>query len=405
MNQKEADRLHVMKLLANKQINLRRASELMKVSKSQSIRIKKAYLAFGIKGLVSKRRGKPSPNKMSNILKEKIISLIKENYSDFGPTLACEKLSEDHSISVSVETIRKIMTEACLWISRKHKQVVVHQMRSRRSKFGELIQIDGSYHRWFEDRADKCCLILFVDDATGKITSAKFCIHETTIDYLDTLKNHLKRYGKPMAFYSDKHTVFKVTQKKEFSGKEITHFGQVLKDLNMTLICANSPQAKGRVERKNGVLQDRLIKEMRLRKISSIEEGNIFLEEYIAKHNIKFGKKALSKEDAHRPIKFNEDLEKIFARKISRKLSKNLTFEYQGVLYQINPKEATFGMKHAGVTVINKGNDIEVLYNAQKLSFKKYYKIEDQAQIVCQKNIEAWLNKKERKTSKKHPWR
>jgi hypothetical protein len=170
----------------------------------------------------------------------------------------------------------------------------------------------------------------FKDDATSKITTAKFCEHETTDDYLNTLKDHINEYGKPLSFYSDKHQIFKVNNKKNITGKKISHFRAVLKNLDIDLICANSPQAKGRAERANGVLQDRLIKEMRLANISSIEEGNIFLKKYLQKHTAKFAKEPLCSEDAHRPLK--EDLDVIFAKKEQRKLSKDLTFNYGGFL-------------------------------------------------------------------------
>jgi transposase len=197
MTQKEAYRLHIMKLLESNRINLKKAAELMKLSKRQAIRIKNSYLEFGFKGLISKRRGKASPNKISDEIKQKVASIIKEKYYDFGPTLAKEKLEENDDIKMAVETIRQIMIKEDLWKNRKHKKVVVHQMRSRRSRFGELIQIDGSYHYWFENRSDKCCLIVFIDDATSKITAAKFCNHETTNDYLNTLQEHLHSFGKP----------------------------------------------------------------------------------------------------------------------------------------------------------------------------------------------------------------
>lgn len=405
MSQKEADRLHVMKLLESKRINLKKAAELMNLSKRQTIRIKNSYLKSGVKGLISKRRGKPSPNKISDEIKQKAASIIREKYYDFGPTLAKEKLETNEDIKMAVETIRQIMIKEELWKNRKHKKVIVHQMRSRRSRFGELIQIDGSYHNWFEDRADKCCLLVFIDDATSKITSAKFCIHETTFDYLQVLEGHINTYGKPLSFYSDKHSIFKVNNKKNITGKEITYFGSVLKDLDIDLICANTPQAKGRVERANGVLQDRLIKEMRLKNISSIEEGNIFLKEYLQEHNEKFCKDPLCSEDAHRPLKYNEDLKEIFAHKEQRKLSKDLTFQYGGILYQIDPQMATFGMKHASIKVINKQGNVEVRYKGQKLAYKKYSEIEYQAKVVDKKAIDAWINKKTKKVSKKHSWK
>lgn len=235
------------------------AAEMMGLSKSQTIRVKKAFNKFGTQGLISKRRGKPSPNKIPDEILSQAINLINKKYYDFGLTFACEKLREKHNINMSVESVRKLMIKEGLWKDRKNKQVIVHQRRSRRSKFGSLIQIDGSYHNWFENRAEKCCLIVFIDDATSKITKARFCHHETTNDYLLTLQDHINEYGKPLSMYSDKHQIFKVNNKKYLTGKEITHFGSVLKNLEIDLICANSPQAKGRVERANGVLQDRLI--------------------------------------------------------------------------------------------------------------------------------------------------
>ena len=404
MSQKEADRLHVMKLLINKDITQKMAQKMMGLSKSQTIRIKKSYLQLGVEELISKRRGKPSPNKISNEILFEAVSIIAEKYFDFGPTFACEKLREKHNIKISKETIRKLMIKEGFWKDRKHKHVIVHQRRSRRSRFGSLIQIDGSYHNWFENRAEKCCLIVFIDDATSKITTARFCENETTNDYLDSLKNHINEYGKPISFYSDKHQIFKVNNKKHITGKEISHFGSVLKNLDIDLICANSPQAKGRVERANGVLQDRLIKEMRLENISSIEEGNIFLKKYLQKHNAKFSKEPLCSEDTHTQLK-DEDLDIIFARKEQRKLSKDLTFQYSGILYQINPLIATYSMKHSVITVIDNKGYITIDYKGQKLDYKKYSEIEYQGSVVDRKSIDAWMNKKTRKISKNHPWR
>lgn len=403
MSQKEADRLHVMKLFFNNDITQKKAASMMGLSKSQTIRIKKAYKLFGPSGLISKRRGKPSPNKIPDKILLEAISIINKKYFDFGPTFACEKLREKHNIKISIESVRKLMIKEGLWKDRKHKQVIVHQMRSRRSRFGELIQIDGSYHYWFENRADKCCLLVFIDDATSKITTARFCNHETTDDYLDALKEHLNNFGKPKSVYSDKHQIFKVNNKKNITGDEITHFSSVLKNLDIDLICANSPQAKGKVERANGVLQDRLIKEMRLKNISSIEQGNLFLKEYLQIHNEKFSKDPLCSEDAHRPLK--EDLTEIFAHKVQRKLSKDLIFQYEGDLYQINPQIASFGMKHSFVTVINKQGNIEVKYKDQILEYKKYSKVEYQGRVVDKKALDAWINIKPRKVNKYHPWR
>jgi len=404
MTQKEANRLHVMKLIDSKQVKIKRASEILGISERQTKRIRKAYKQNGIEGLISKRRGKPSHNKIPDNVKRQIAKIIAKRYTDFGPTLACEKLKEKEEIKVSVETIRQIMIKNNLWQSQKQKKVIVHQMRSRRSKRGSLVQIDGSYHRWFEGRTDPCCLIVFVDDATSEIATARFCKHETTQDYLEALKKYLLNHGRPLAFYSDRHSIFKVNNKQYVTGREISYFARVLKDLDIELICANSPQAKGRVERKNGVLQDRLIKEMRLDNISTIDEGNIYLEKYVKRHNERFGKQPLSAENAHRPLNFNEDLERTLAPHEQRKLSKNLTFQYEGILYQINPSQATFGMKHAGITIINCSGTLEVEYKGQKLSYTKGCEVEPQARIF-EKRALAWIEKQPRKINRDHPWR
>ena len=195
--------------------------------------------------------------------------LIKKNYIDFGPTFAHEKLIEKHKLSISVTSVRNLMICNHIWQSKKLKKRRVFQLRERRHSIGDLIQIDGSIHDWFEGRAPKCTLLSYIDDATGKIMELKFVHAETVWNYMNTTKNYLIKHGRPIAFYSDKHGVFKVN-KPSLGETLLTQFGKALKKLNITLICANSPQAKGRVGRAFRTLQDRLIKEMRLSKISQI---------------------------------------------------------------------------------------------------------------------------------------
>ncbi len=407
MSIKEADRLGVMRQIDRKALTIRKAGEQLGVSARQLRRIRKRYLRYGEKGLISKKRGQPSSNKTSKPVRDMIIDLIRLKYVDFGPTLACEKLYELHQIKLSRETLRGWMIEEGIWKSKKKKEKRVYQRRPRRSRFGELLQGDGSHHDWFEGRAPKCCLTHFIDDATNEITSALFTPTETTEGYLQCLKEHLGKHGMPLGLYVDKHGIFKVNREELKKGTGITHFGRVMKDLGIELICANSAQAKGRVERSNGLLQDRLIKEMRLEGINSIEEGNLFMEKFIKIHNKRFMKEAASKEDAHRPTKTENELDRIFKRKDVRKISKDLTFQHHGILYLLESKTPN-RLRHGSVNIFWRGNEpIEVEYNGTKLKYQVWEeRTYEQPPVLDAKEIGAdWVVRKQSKPSRQHPWR
>ena len=409
MSIKEAERLGVIKEFDKKLLTLRQASERLGLSAKQTRRIWKRYLGEGAKGLISRKRGQPSSNKISDKMKSNVMEIVRAKYPDFGPTQATEKLKERDGVVVSVETIRKWMIEEGLWKAKKKKERRVYHRRERRSRFGELVQGDGSPHDWFEGRGEKCTLVQFVDDATSTTTAAKFISVETTEGYLEILKEHLEKYGRPLSLYVDKHRIFRVCNEELKKGTGITHFGRVLKELDIELICAHSPQAKGRVERKNGVFQDRLIKEMRLEGISTIKEANKFLPEFLKRHNKQFGKEPLKEENAHRPLRRQDDLKRIFSRKDKRKLSKNLTFQHQGTLYMIETKTPN-RLKHAYVDVLWRGSSqIEVEYNGVKLNYKKWSEtVDERPKVLDSKEIEMkaiWMNKKIKKPGKFHPWK
>lgn len=408
MSIKEAKRLSVMQQIDKKYLTLRDASKELGLSLRQTKRVRKRYRLQGERGLISLKKNCPSNRKIDQKIKDQTLEMLKGEYAGFGPTFASEKLRERDGIHVSSETIRKWQIEAGLWEAKKTKERRVFQRRARRSCFGELVQGDGSPHDWFEGRAEKCSLLQFVDDATSRTTAAKFVVSETTEGYQEILKEHLEKYGKPEALYVDKHGIFRVNREEIQKGKGITHFGRVLKELGIELICANSPQAKGRVERKNGVFQDRLIKEMRLRGISSIEEGNAYLPEFLEKINQKFGKEPASKEDAHRPLRKEDDLERIFARKEPRKLSKNLTFQHRGTLYQIETKTPN-RLRYATVEVIWKeGQLIIVEYRGEPLKYKKWSEtVYEQPTIQDSKEIalRGRGSERRRKPGKHHPWK
>jgi len=348
MSVKEAGRLGIMRQMDKKDLTPKKAAEELGLSLKQLRRVRKRYLTEGEAGLLSKKRGQVSGNKIPEKIRDKVISLLRAKYIDFGPTLACEKLLERHKLQLSRETLRNWMIEEGIWVSRKKKDKRVYQRRPRRSQFGALLQGDGSHHDWFEGRGEKCCLIHFIDDATNEITSAKFSPTETTEAYLVCLREHLERHGRPLGLYVDKHGTFKVNREELKKGVGITHFGKVLKELGIELICAHSPQAKGRIERSNGILQDRLIKEMRLEGVNTIGQANAFLPQFFEKHNKCFRKEAANLENAHRAMRKEDDLERIFARKDKRKLSKDLTFQHHGILYLIETKTPN-RLRHASV--------------------------------------------------------
>jgi transposase len=340
MSQKELHRLEHIRQVRQGGLTVTRAAELLGLSRSQVHRLLQAYDLDGLDGLVSKKRGRPSNRRHSEDFRNLALDLVREHYVDFGPTLAAEKLVERHRISVSKETLRQWMMEAGMWVSRRERKKRVFQPRGRRDCFGELVQIDGSHHWWFEDRGRKCALLVYIDDATGKLLHLRFAASENTFDYLHATKAYLQQWGKPIAFYSDKHGVFRSTHASmtdRTSG--LTQFGRALYELNIDIICANTPQAKGRVERANQTLQDRLVKELRLRGIDTIEAANAYAPEFMADFNTRFGKPPRNPKDMHRPLADHENLDDAMCRKEVRKLSHSLTLRYDKVMFILDPTE------------------------------------------------------------------
>lgn len=406
MTLQEADRLSVIKLLEHKKINLKKAAADLGLSYKQVCRIRQRFREEGPGGLISKRRGKRSNNHLSNDLIQKALNLIKEKYDDYGPTLVSEKLEEKHCLKLSRETLRQLMIKEGIWKAKRVKDKKIYARRTRRSKFGELEQIDGSYEYWFEDRAEKCCLLVSVDDATSSLTQLKFCKTETTQDYLLFLKSYIQQHGRPLAFYSDKHSVFRINNKKRADGAFSTKFQNVLKSLDIELICAHSPQAKGRVERANGILQDRLIKELRERNISSIEAGNLFLEEFRLSYNTKFAVEPANHENAHRKLLYSQNLEHLSMIEEERTLSKDLSFQYKTEIYQL---ESEYRNRLYGKTVTIyelDGKIQKILQNGKELKYRKWKeKLYEPTKIIDVKELETYRVVTNKKPGKHHPWK
>lgn len=339
MTDKELYRLGIIQRVFDRALLQRDAADILKLSVRQVQRLVRLYRTDGATAFASSRRGRPANNRIDEETRCKALDLIRCHYSDFGPTLATEKLAERHHIYLSVETIRNWMTADGLWRPHSRRRTRVYQPRYRRDCLGELVQIDGSHHDWFEGRAPKCCLLVFMDDATGRLMHLRFCDSENAFDYMMATRQYIDKHGKPVAFYSDKHAVFRVSG-PESRRTGTTQFGRALRELAIELICANSSQAKGRVERVNKTLQDRLIKEMRLQNISSVAEANQWIEHFMSDFNRRFSRPAKYPKDLHRAVTQSPlELNDIFAWQELRTLSKALTFQYDKVMYIIEPTE------------------------------------------------------------------
>ena len=271
------------------------AARRLQVSARQMRRIMARFGEEGAAGLNSRRYGQKPGNAIEESVRAAILQHVEERYQGFGPTLTREKLDTLHGIHVSTETVRQLMISAGYWKAQRGIAIKRHPLRARRACFGELIQIDGSPHDWFEGRSARCTLLVFIDDATGQLTHLHFMPTETSLGYMRCLVGHILEYGMPMALYSDRHSIFR--NNSEAAGQ--TQFGRAAEELGIELICANSPQAKGRVERVNQTLQDRLVKEMRLLGIDDMEAANAWLPEYVEQFNRKFGVVAGDPQDAH----------------------------------------------------------------------------------------------------------
>lgn len=370
LSETELDRLLVLKEVKERFLTQKEAGERLGLSQRQIRRLLTRMLS-GAAGLKSKNKGGNRILKAD--FKMMVLDTVRKRYHDFGPTFAAEKLNACEGLKISKETLRQWMIQAGIWRGRSRKQARIHQSRERRPRFGELVQIDGSHHDWFEGRGPKCCLLVFIDDATSQIIGLRFDMAETTLAYMELIQQHLKIHGRPLAYYSDKHSIFKTTREQCVDGRfQATQLHRALQTLQIELICAHSSQAKGRVERKNKTLQDRLIKEMRLRGINNIEAANAFIPEFLLPHNQRFSVPPTCPQDAHRPLHHSlEDMKRILSVQIDRKLSKNLEFSLEGRIYQITTPGKGYRLRHSLVKICTYSDGSqEVLSNTQPLEFK-----------------------------------
>ena len=336
LSAKERDRLRLIHEVGRRHITGVEAARMLGISYRHFKRILSRHRREGDACLAHGMRGRRSNRRIPDDVREEIARVIRENYWDFGPTFALEQLAKRHGIRLCKESVRRIMIEGGIW-KPKRKKERHRKKRERRKCFGEMLQIDGSHHDWFEGRADPAVLMVMVDDATGE-TRAMFAPSESTVAGMQALIGWLKEFGRPRAIYADRHAIW-ISQKGDKAEKddfESTQLARALRELDMDFIAARSPQAKGRVERANGVLQDRLVKEMRLHGVSGIGEGNRFLETFLPEYNAKFRKQASSRTNAHRRLGREFDLAHIMSERTVRTVGNDYTVRWKNRIFQID---------------------------------------------------------------------
>lgn len=407
MSTRELSRYDIIKQLLNGEINGTDASKQIGVSVRHIKRLKLKVNAFGVAGLAHGNRGKTSNRKLNPEIITKAEKYLKERYSDFGPTLAAEKLAEIQKIKISKESVRQMMTNLGLWKQKPRKSIKkYHAWRARKDNPGELEQFDGSYHKWFGD--EESCLLLSVDDATGRITHAEFDYNEGIVPVFNFWLKYFEKHGFPLAIYLDKFSTYKINHKNAVDNEDwMTQFERAMSQVGIKPITAHSPQAKGRVERMFETLQDRLVKELRLAGINTLGEANQFLAKYIPKFNAQFAVAPVGKTDLHKkPIKqIQEKLPQIFSIQNTRVVMNDYTVRFANCYYQLDETQPTTVYKKDRVTIeehLNgevKINLKDKYLNFKVLSARPKKEIDIKLPALTIRRIAGW------KPPIDHPWR
>ena len=403
MTRKELCRKTEVERVLDQRLTQREAASKLGVTERQFRRILKRYREEGDGGLVSKKRGKPGNRRTDVGTRDAIYKFVTDPImKGFGPTLMTEKLEQKKGIKISKETMRRIMVEEGVWKAKTKKKEDPHLSRPRRKSRGELVQIDGSKHAWLEERGPKATLLVFVDDATSEILAAEFVPEECFFSYGSLCKRYFQEQGLPKSFYSDRFSVFRDNHKGALAYEPVTQFQRALSVLDVKLICANSPQAKGRVERANQTLQDRLIKEMRLLDLCDYVQANQYLPEFIADYNRRFAVVPGSDIDFHRPLDETQDLDFLFAIHDFRIITKTLQINYAGKAYQIITKHpAYYYAKQEVLITSDSSGSISAWFDGNPLALQEIEKRPKQGVVVSTKSVDA----KPLPPAYDHPWR
>lgn len=395
----EVRRLNVVQSAIEGRMTQKAAAEMMGLSERQVRRLVRGVRERRERGIIHGLRGRPSNRRFSEETRVRVLSLYQDRYPDFGPTFATEKLLECDGIKISDETLRRWLIEAGFWKKRR-KRSGFRQWRPRKGCFGQMIQMDGSHHDWLEGRGPTLVLMGYIDDATNR-TYGRFYDYEGTLPAMDSFKKYVQKYGLPLSVYLDRHTTYKSSKKltewDEVEGSEsLSQFERALKELDVEVIHALSPQAKGRIERLFGVLQDRLVKEMRLAGITTKEQANAFLKEYLPRYNKRFGVCPANDTDVHVPLPSQVDLNRCLCIKTERTIRKDNTIALDGRLYQI---EQRGGKK----VVVEERLDGSLHVISRGLSLKYREIIKRPKKEVTPKTDTRVFNRPP-KPAKDHPW-
>lgn len=401
MSTEERKRLSVMIRRKEQGITLREVAEILRISYRQARRIWKRYLNGGDAGLVHRNRGRKSNRHFSSKVREQIIELYRQRYADFGPTLASEKLMNEDDLHVDHETLRLWLIENGLW-SKKRERRQHRQRRERKQHFGEMIQMDGSHHEWFEKRGQKCCLMSMVDDATG-ITMALMSGEETTEAAMQILLSWINKYGEPVSLYTDQKNVYVPDDKTKEAALEegkmaYTAFGLACKKLGIKIIAARSPQAKGRVERKHAVFQDRWVKELRLKEISEIDKANELLPDFVCELNKKFMVTPAESTNYHHPAENKERLRDIFCWEDTRTLANDWTLRYENRIFQV-VRQSNMPSPKSIITVRKRlDGSLQFLHEHEEIACIEIKAREAKARPTSTKPRKQW------RPGPEHPW-
>ena len=403
MSQKERQRHVVLDRLTKDELRPCDASKMLGVSYRHVQRMALAYRGLGAASLVHGLRGRPGTHNCPAELKKSVLAAFRSNYKDFGPTLASEKLAENDGLLVKPETLRLWLIAEGDWFPKKRRGHH-RSRRERRASFGDLIQVDGSHHDWFEKRGDRCCLMTMVDDATGR-TFLLFTEDEGTFAVMATLRGWIETYGVPMALYTDRLKTYltdrEATVAEQLAGEEpLTQFGRACASLDIRIIAARSPQAKGRVENKHGLTQDRLVKELRLAGINTIDAANAFLKTWLPKINERFSVLPADAADLHRAAPIGKDLDDIFSRQETRSVGNDWVVRFKNRYIQI-VKQKDLPPSHSVVTVGERADgQVSVSFKGRSLEFKELAALPERA-----KPSKATALPKKRTLDAEHPWR
>lgn len=419
MSKRERTRLEVLSRVKRGELRLRKAAEMLRLSYRQAKRVYARYRREGDKGLVHRLRGRPSNRQVDEGKRQAVLSQYREKYVDFGPTLAAEYLAKE-GLRVSVETLRLWLLSEGLWQG-KRQRAPHRSWRARKEHFGEMVQMDGSHHDWFEGRREWAVLMVMIDDATN-FTYAGFFEAETTEAAMTMVCHYVKRHGLPRSFYVDRDSIYRVNREatidEALAGEPaLSQFGRAMKELGVELICAHSPQAKGRVERRNGVFQDRLVKALRLEGIRDLESANRFLEErFLVEMNQRFTVMAKRGGDLHRRLPRDVDLARVLAFQEERVVQNDWTVRWRNRWFQLTPANQRWPMVRKRVLVCEQlDGTIRLFYHGRELVRQELPDRPERVSVDCTKSSsEGNTSGKRRpecngngtcKPGPDHPWR